>query len=62
MVNDLKLLPCPFCGGCAEFRRSLGDTGMRFWVECLKCRAGGTDGCDKGDAAELWNRRNTGRE
>ena len=59
-MSELKLLPCPFCGGEARLRylKPLG------WVQCKKCGATSaavsdyyeeTDG--KGQAVAAWNRR-----
>jgi Lar family restriction alleviation protein len=47
-----QLLPCPFCGGEAEFR----DTSST-WVRCEDCGAEIQCQIEKKDAARLWNRR-----
>lgn len=47
-----KLLPCPFCGGDAEFN----DTSST-WVRCEDCGAETQCQIEKLDAAKLWNRR-----
>lgn len=58
MENE-KLLPCPFCGGSAEYR----NDGMTGYVQCQNCIAR-TDGVYswrdenwKEDAARKWNAR-----
>ena len=62
----MKLKPCPFCGGEAEFRTSLIDvTGgwhTVVYVWCPTCEARShrvfyTAESDKIEAAERWNRR-----
>lgn len=58
MENE-KLLPCPFCGGSAEYR----NDGMTGYVQCQNCLAR-TDGVYswrdehwKEDVAREWNTR-----
>ena len=35
-MSEIKLLPCPFCGGEAEYCK--GDwIGKEYWVKCTKC-------------------------
>ena len=41
-MSEIKLKPCPFCGGKAEFTTktnssSQHDVGFRFVVICTKC-------------------------
>ena len=57
-MDEIKLKPCPFCGGTARLRCE----GASFWVECEfqnGCLVGpvidifGTE-CE---AIEVWNRR-----
>lgn len=50
-MND-KLLPCPFCGGDAEFN----DTSST-WVLCEDCGAEIQCQIERKDAAIAWNRR-----
>lgn len=52
MTKNDKLLPCPFCGGEAEFN----DTSST-WVRCAECGAETQCQIEKKDAAQLWNRR-----
>lgn len=47
-----KLLPCPFCGGDAEFH----DTSST-WVRCEDCGAEIQCQVEKKDAALAWNHR-----
>lgn len=35
MSEDLKLLPCPFCGGTAKIMIGNGE----LWASCCRCRA-----------------------
>ena len=58
MENE-KLLPCPFCGGSAEYR----NDGMTGYVQCQNCLAR-TDGVYswrdenwKEEVAREWNAR-----
>lgn len=46
------LLPCPFCGGKAEYENDTGsdDEGFWEWYQCERC------GAKAGDIA-AWNRR-----
>jgi len=61
-MSDLNLLPCPFCGGNAEWQYAdwdenteTGDDGTGF-VVCQSCRAE-IFGHDRDDAERIWNRR-----
>jgi hypothetical protein len=56
--DELRLLPCPFCGGTATFRENEGG----HYVECGECRAGTCmmfpEKCDVLPLlAERWNSR-----
>lgn len=57
-MNEIKLLPCPFCGGEAEIQYGACDYNV-FQVVCNteECQAmvGWAD--NKYDAAKAWNRR-----
>lgn len=50
------LLPCPFCGGEAEWR---DGSSTKPYIRCRECgmRTGGSYACDKLKAK--WNRRAT---
>lgn len=60
-----ELLPCPFCGGKAEFREwhysGVGATGMeepKWRIVCLACGADNTYAMDSQESAAFrWNRR-----
>jgi hypothetical protein len=63
-VDDIVLLPCPFCGGAPDISES--DDGMPRWVWCPGCEADGPpiDYRFKGSKAkarrivvDAWNRR-----
>lgn len=50
MTNEIKLLPCPFCGG--EAVNSIGrhaNSNPWNYIECLSCGASGEP--------EIWNNR-----
>lgn len=51
---ELKLKPCPFCGGKAEFSY-YGALGVS--VYCTGCHATVDDANYKEGAADHWNRR-----
>ena len=46
------LLPCPFCGGKAEYDNDVGpnDEGFWEWIGCTKCGA-------RANNLTAWNRR-----
>jgi tRNA(Ile2) C34 agmatinyltransferase TiaS len=53
-MNEVELLPCPFCGGEADF---LGDTAT---IKCKEC--GGAFLCtnpliSRFEVAQAWNER-----
>lgn len=50
---QIKLKPCPFCGG-----NNLSVEGITFyWVECIDCNATIAGHETKEEAIEAWNRR-----
>lgn len=52
-MSEIKLKPCPFCGGKAEYMR-----GDRYkWVHCTSCLATTGNYYTVKDAAQAWNRR-----
>lgn len=68
-MSEIKLKPCPFCGGKAELysvkmdkKKILGKYHMIATIKCKSCTAqisqAGQDG-DKAfkNAADLWNSR-----
>ena len=54
-MSEIKLLPCPFCGGEAELSLFLGN----YHVTCTKCLGAifPARGMLKGEAIEAWNTR-----
>lgn len=45
-MSEIKLKPCPFCGGCACARHNhtcldiqMFDDRDEYWCECLNCGA-----------------------
>ena len=52
-MSEIKLKPCPFCGGKAEIIK----TYSTIWVKCLDCHASTTCRPTEAEAAKIWNRR-----
>lgn len=52
MSSDIKLLPCPFCGGEART-----DSCGSHWVRCTICGARGCVESTRKEAIEQWNIR-----
>ena len=56
-----KLLPCPFCGGKAEFQSKPSPWLTAYWrVDCSECPENMVvfaRGATKREATETWNRR-----
>lgn len=61
--DDLKLLPCPFCGGhhvaYLQYRHA---AGLRWKVGCFDCMAEIDPGTaqQRSQVQKLWNRREGG--
>jgi hypothetical protein len=53
MENDLRLLPCPFCGE----NPTMTLDGGPYLVECPSCRAASGTAPYPAKAAKFWNRR-----
>lgn len=53
-MNEVKLKPCPFCGGQA----GIIDIYGRYAVSCKECDAKTETANTMGDAAKAWNKRN----
>ena len=51
---QIKLEPCPFCGGKGELRSTVKNDG--YWIECMSCRTYQGIRSLK-SAIEAWNRR-----
>lgn len=64
MSDELKLLPCPFCG-CADVRTSApcndapdDDIQLNSWqVVCPQCLCAGPSRADYDDMVSFWNNR-----
>lgn len=61
-MPEIKLKPCPFCGGEGELKTS-GFNNCYSLVECKQCEAESrafrisNEYCSDEKAAEAWNRR-----
>lgn len=53
-MNEVKLKPCPFCGGEAKIISGYG----KYVVTCKGCDAMAPSTYTEGDAAKAWNKRN----
>ena len=62
-MSEIKLLPCPFCGGSARLGIARDHTGAKRYVYCAKCGASTFKKriwqlvTWEQDAAADWNRR-----
>jgi hypothetical protein len=56
-TEDCPLLPCPFCGGKAEFVQE--GSFYSFKVQCTRCEATTGGSAFRNDVynASVWNRR-----
>ena len=59
MPNELKLLPCPFCGGNAFISARLPYFGkvLTVAVVCEECNASSKHKRTDEEAVAAWNRR-----
>lgn len=64
MMNNKKLLPCPFCGGEAEIIINKSSQGQTSMIKCSKCSCRKSllkhptyEGDIESDAIESWNKR-----
>jgi len=55
-MSEIKLLPCPFCGGGAQFMKSSMVRDL-VTAECSRCRVNKHYFATKTEAAEVWNTR-----
>lgn len=59
-TKEIKLKPCPFCGGNAIFRGTayLGNIPTAFYIVCEGCGMQTASNCEpKTKQAKDWNRR-----
>lgn len=64
-VEQIELLPCPFCGGAAEIRKwqdeELWSHAIVEWqkAHCTECECEGISSCPgcEPDTVEAWNTR-----
>lgn len=57
MMDEIKLKPCPFCGGDAEMQQGKYQGLNTFYVSCCGCGAQTDHEYAEEFAAELWNGR-----
>lgn len=53
-MNEVKLKPCPFCGGQTDMATGIGD----YRVICKNCGAATASASTRGAAVKAWNKRN----
>ena len=56
-MDEIKLKPCPFCGGDAEIVDNSRYITGTYFVCCLWCGARSDYDLGKENAAERWNGR-----
>ena len=58
-MPEIKLKPCPFCGGEAEMFSWQAHINDEYHLNlvCTTCGAGFQDVSSKEDALKAWNRR-----
>lgn len=59
-MSEIKLKPCPFCGGeafCYVSGRIEPGTPDMFWVRCKKCDVVTKSYTTREKAIKKWNRR-----
>ena len=63
-VIDIKLLPCPFCGGKAHLvtNHNMSLTWVRYTVKCERCLTESYKYEDYKTAISCWNRRQAVQE
>ncbi|MCH5205682.1 MAG: Lar family restriction alleviation protein [Oscillospiraceae bacterium] len=52
-MTEIKLKPCPFCGGRAE----LDEIGLIYRVICMRCLSKSSSCGYRRDAIDAWNTR-----
>lgn len=57
VMYEIKLKPCPFCGGDAEMQQGKYQGLRTFYVSCLGCGARTDLEYAEEFAADLWNER-----
>lgn len=56
-MSEIKLKPCPFCGGKAESCTPWMGMAYGYWVRCEACGCETEVSSTEEQAAEAWNRR-----
>ena len=56
-MSEIKLKPCPFCGGVASIDSEEGWFGLGYFVMCLKCMNRTAHYMYSMNASDAWNTR-----
>lgn len=57
-MSEIKLLPCPFCGGEAEvYEQKHREYASTYYVRCKSCHCKTIERIGKGIVIEQWNTR-----
>jgi Lar family restriction alleviation protein len=56
LEDEEELKPCPFCGGRAEFYKTLVEGSTAGWVQCTNCGVNFLTK-ERDEAIAAWNRR-----
>lgn len=57
-MSEVKLKPCPFCGGEAKISTyDWGYSVKEYWIYCHSCDCASGSYHSKEEAIETWNRR-----
>lgn len=56
-MSEIKLKPCPFCGGEAKMHPTSSAAHGVYWARCIECGVETRASYILDDAVKAWNRR-----